>query len=357
MFLMNKMKVIRKSLMLLILSVCFLELTAQEKHVIFIQNENKQPFYVQLNGQTFSSTNSGFLILSQLVIGKYYLITGFPKNIYPEQKFIVDIEKYDKEFSLKKITDKDFVLVDMIDNVTLNAEKEASVIINREAEVKKPIVKKDTVAVVPEIKKEVVAEKADVAINAPVTAAAATPPVSAPAIITAPVMINTKANPKIVKIFEKVSATGVDLIFIDKTNTKTDTVAVYIPASGEKPLTRVAEPVKPTPVKATVPLDFPAVSSKPAATNEDFLKTRLDMAGATTEEEMLRAAKLSLKNKTYTTEQIKNLGVLFLSEKGKLRFFEIAKPSVSDSSQFATLQNQFTQPELAEKFNSLNKKD
>jgi len=247
----------------------------------------------------------------------------------------------------------------MIDNVTLKPENSTNVVINSETENKKAVAVDDTAATTtPLAKKDTLLAQA--AADIPAGNNLITPP-AANSTTMAIVVPPKTSNPNfiILKTFERISSTGIDLIYVDKTNIKADTIAIYIPsaeAKGSKPLTKVAEPVKPSPVKVTIANDV-AVAAKPEATNEDFLKTRLDMAAAATEEDMLKAAKLSFKNKMYTTEQIKNLGVLFLNEKGRLRFFEIAKPSISDINHFAMLQNQFTQPDLIDKFNSLNKKD
>ena len=59
--------------------------------------------------------------------------------------------------------------------------------------------------------------------------------------------------------------------------------------------------------------------------------------------------------KCFTTEQIKNLGVLFLTDSGKYTFFETAKPHVSDVENFNKLSSQFTSTQFIEKFNLLIK--
>ncbi len=341
------MKMIIKAGILGVLVSCFVKVSAQEKHVIFIQSENKQQFAVQLNGQSYPSTASGFLILSQLLSGKYYLVTSFPKEIYPEQKFIVDIEKYDKEFTLKKNGEKDFVLVDMIENKIVGTEKEQETVAKTEVAENKPAATKiDTAAIVAVAVKE---DSAVQQIQQPVIISQATQPVQQPSTVL-------PATGTVIKTFEKVAASGVDLIYIDKTNAKNDTIAIFIPTSTSKPLIKVAEPVKPTPVTVKPTADNVA-TTKPTAGNDGFLKTRSDMAAAANEEDMLRIAKLAFKTKTYTTQQIKNLSVLFLSEKEKFRFFEMAKSNISDNNEFPSLQSQLSQPEIIEKFKSLIKKD
>ena len=74
------------------------------------------------------------------------------------------------------------------------------------------------------------------------------------------------------------------------------------------------------------------------------------MAAATTNEFMLVTAKNYFKIKCYTIVQIKNLGVLFLSEESRLQFFETAKPFLSDPENYPSLESQFIKPESIEKF-------
>ena len=87
--------------------------SAQEKHFIFIQTDNNQAFYVQLNGKLFSSSASGYMIIPKLVQGKYNIVVGFPLNIYPEQSFECLVESKDMGFSLKNFGDKGWGLFNL----------------------------------------------------------------------------------------------------------------------------------------------------------------------------------------------------------------------------------------------------
>jgi Domain of unknown function (DUF4476) len=128
-------------------------------------------------------------------------------------------------------------------------------------------------------------------------------------------------------------------VYVDKSNDKAvDTVAIFIP------------------LNATVQ---PAVTTKPTpcnvlATENDFYKLRLDMAASTTEDAMLLAATKALEKKCYTVTQIKNLGVLILSEENRYKFFSIAKPHISDVENFSTLSTQFNLPEYIQRFKMLS---
>ena len=89
------------------------------------------------------------------------------------------------------------------------------------------------------------------------------------------------------------------------------------------------------------------------ATDEDFYKTRLNIAAATTENAMMLAAKNAFKSKCFSTEQVKNLSVLFLKDEGKYSFFEAAYPFVTDSEQFNTLESQLTDEYYINRFKAM----
>lgn len=78
------------------------------------------------------------------------------------------------------------------------------------------------------------------------------------------------------------------------------------------------------------------------ATENDFLKIRKKMVAEDNDDDMIKAAKKIFKTRCFTTEQIKNLGTLFLKDEGKYSFFETAYPFVSDSDLYYTLENQMS---------------
>ena len=369
------MKSLIKVLVLLIFIASVSGLKAQQqKHFVFIQSENKQPYSVQLNGMTYSSTKSGYLIISQLLPGKYYFTVGFPKNQYPEQKFIVDINISDPGigYSLKQFPEKGWGLFNIVDFSTVMADNAATAVqkdtlvtatvktdtarLISEKAIEKPAASN---AVAPALKSTVdattVAASNTVAAGAAAVAStiAVTTTANKPAAVkdTVATLKNTAveasvktvvpvktaantANKKVIKSFELISGTSVDQIYVDKSRKKIDTIAIFIPL---------------LPKTDTVPA---VKKCQLLATEDDFHKIRLDMASATTNGLMLSVAKNYFKAKCYTVEQVKNLGVLFLSEESRLQFFEMAKPFISDAENYPALRSQFINPDWREKFNA-----
>jgi hypothetical protein len=300
-------------LSILLFSSCSF-VTAQERHFIYIQSNNNQPFYVNLNNTIYSSTASGYVNISQLLQGKYYLTIGFAKNIYPEQKFIVDIEEATPGlgFSLMQKNNTNWYLSNYITNEIINSDNEIK--ISTENVVKKEVVK-------------------------------SIPPVIVPA---------TVAIQNIIKSFEKKSSQGVDLIYIDQSNSaKPDTITIFIAANIAE--TETANPS--SSASPIIPVNSKQIQEncKYVANNEDFFKLRLDMAAANTEEKMLVTAEKSFAAKCFLTGQLKNLSVLFLSEENRLQFFQLAQYHVADSENFSSLQSQFANQSTRAKFNTLLK--
>jgi hypothetical protein len=89
------------------------------------------------------------------------------------------------------------------------------------------------------------------------------------------------------------------------------------------------------------------------ATDNDFFKLRRNMAAKPTDEAMVDEAKKFFKNKCYTTEQIKNLGALFLTSAGKYLFFDAAYMRVSDQEQFASLKSEIKDEYYLRRFKAL----
>ncbi len=101
-----------------------LSIQAQQNHFIYIQADNKQPFYVKLDKKIFSSSVSGYLILSKLKTGVYDLLVGFPQNEWPEQSIQCKIEDTDLGYLLKNFGDNGWGLFNLQSlNIVMSADK------------------------------------------------------------------------------------------------------------------------------------------------------------------------------------------------------------------------------------------
>lgn len=89
------------------------------------------------------------------------------------------------------------------------------------------------------------------------------------------------------------------------------------------------------------------------ASNDDFLRLRKKMAAENNKDEMLKVAKKVLGTKCFSTEQVKNLSFLFLSDQGKYEFFDAAYPFTSDSNEYKSLVSQLKDPYYVNRFKAM----
>ncbi len=98
----------------------------------------------------------------------------------------------------------------------------------------------------------------------------------------------------------------------------------------------VAPPVtEPAPKKETQSL--PNSNCKDFATEDDLIKLRRKMASQRKDEQMVEEAKKVFRNKCFTSAQLRNLSVTFLTDEGRYRFFDAALPYVTDFANFKSL--------------------
>ncbi|MEO5966709.1 MAG: hypothetical protein ABIP69_00490, partial [Ferruginibacter sp.] len=74
---------------------------AQDQHFVYLQTENKQPFYVILKSVTYNSSASGYLIIPKLLNDTYNITVGFPKNEFPKQALSFVVNNNDLGYLLK----------------------------------------------------------------------------------------------------------------------------------------------------------------------------------------------------------------------------------------------------------------
>ncbi|MBC7720844.1 MAG: DUF4476 domain-containing protein [Pedobacter sp.] len=153
-------------------------------------------------------------------------------------------------------------------------------------------------------------------------------PIAASVVDQLPTTVNNTTEYVITKTSSKTSPDGLSEIYVDNK----DTISIFIPKTNN-------------PITLTQ-----SVKNCTIATNDDFLRTRLQMAAATTEADMMTAASLAFANKCFSVEQVKNLSALILTEENKLSFFLSAKKTIYDAQNFASLQAQLSKPSLIQQF-------
>ncbi len=386
----------------------FVSASAQQTHFIYIQTNDKQAFYIKLNNTIYSSTASGYLIVSKLVDSTYTFSVGFPKGEWPQQNFSCVIDKNDEGYLLKNFGDKGWGLfnlqtldVTMAGNVAKDknitrVERTDSFSNMLSAVVNDPGIKQTEVAK-PEPKPEV--QQDNIQPTQDTQAVAAVQPVTEKPVT----VIKPAAKSTIIKLLDKTNADGTELVYLDFDGEKKDTIRIFIPADKTSSATHqdntavaispvvestppavISAPAKQEPTLAAqdkkfidmqVPVSNPKQDSslpaqqvvstnttkasitntncKNVASEEDFLRLRKKMAGADDDDAMVNTAKKVFTAKCFTTSQVRNLGFLFLSDKGRYRFFDMAYSYVSDPENFASLQSQLSDQYFLNRFKAM----
>ena len=96
-----------------ILFFCTLQTFSQQEYFVYLQTDNNQAFYIRINNNVYSSTSSGYLILSKLPDSTANVTTGFPKNVFPEQQFNIPVNHKDAGYLLKNFGDKGWGLFNL----------------------------------------------------------------------------------------------------------------------------------------------------------------------------------------------------------------------------------------------------
>ena len=215
--------------------------------------------------------------------------------------------------------------------------------------------------------------------------------VSKPAIVAADAILKTYQNE---------GTSGIDLVYIDGKDGNNDTIRIFIskeaveakpavvsPVVNEKPPTRnTGDPrfLDMAVYPKSVPGDAQAVQNqqttkdssasvakmdsakielpemvatnpncKAVATDEDLVKLRKKVITKRDEDEMVMIALKEFKTKCYSTEKIRNLSYIFLTEKGKYSLLDAAYPYVYDPGNFRQLNELFTDTYYINRFQAL----
>ncbi len=245
------MKYLQTGLFLFLL-LFFSAAKSQQNYFIYIQTENKQPFYIKLDNKVYSSTGTGYVLLSKLKEGVYDMAIGFPKSEWPEQFIRCTIENKDVGYLLKNFGEKGWGLFNLQTlDVAMATGKEKKIIVKVETKsdefsnllsdvVNDPSIKqvepvKETPKPPPlkEIKKE-------------------EPQVSTEAALTTNTDTISSGNAQVSSIIKRTllnkNPEGTEMVYTATSNGITDTVTIFIPlikttAAQQQKNVPVAEPI------------------------------------------------------------------------------------------------------------------
>jgi hypothetical protein len=410
-----------KYLLQIVLLTFFLNtVSAQEKHFVFIQSDNKQPFYVSINGKIYSSTASGYVIIPKQTEGEYNAIIGFAGNSFPEQSFKYVIDKKDLGFNLKNFGDKGWGLFNLQTlAVTMAGEvgpNVARAVVEKPNEEYKPEITFEKKKEKPVAKAEPAPEVkpvTDNAVNKETVTMAQTTQKSDPAPPTkknnddlaktteAGVASTSKpATDDVKKVSEVKGSMGTYLTYVDGSEKGKDTIQVIIPKNNKKNSANTSDEVKTpdasnsavassgssgttnsnsnnsgdlrflnmdmkkskTETSATSS-DAPASVTQPinsvcknVASDDEVARLRRKMALQANDDKMINEAKKVYRNNCLTTRQVKALSTLFMSDEGRYRFFDASYNHTADAEVYSSLQTEFIDPYFINRFKAMLRK-
>lgn len=333
------------------------------QHYLFIEAEGQQPFYIKRGSETYSSTASGFLILSKLTVKELDFIIGFPNKLYPEISFKVNGLDHDRGFLLKQNQDKGWILLDRAG---------AGIIAGG--------------AVTPQVLSAVAGNSsagfADLLADATGDKSLLEKNNYAPAPVTKPVVVNSKTNsnsnsikktqsqqlppkPKswgiIRSIVQSDDSTAMRITYFEKNAKENwDTIFVEI----EKPLKSISPlGIEPVISQSNQPVESPVsflekatvqVNNKvenflstdcinPIALPKDVREVQRKMSKSASLDEQIATASKAMTERCFTTRQVRELGTVFWEEQQRLIFFARVRKWVSDPALYGELEQSFLQ--------------
>jgi len=332
-----------------------------------------------------SSSAPGYIIIAGLADSTYTFALGFPRNEWPEQNVTLSVKESDAGYILKNLPGKGWGLQNLQTSQVLMPLKNAE---NRE-----DIESKDSGDAFSMILAAVVN---DPSIARRLTLKTDIQPVerSKEQKIEEGSVKEVKTFPgkvEIIRFRYEVNEEGVNITYLDQVNEGIDTIRLFIPLVRSNEL---EEPEKEKerlkPVKANtgetrfIDMELQNPNSKPdsaamaalsrnaedstgkkikgikknsvcrnTASYDDFVNLRKLMAAELDYKDMIKVAGKKFKVNCYTTEQIKNLGSMFLTDEGKYKFYVAAYPFVSDAQNFVALEHDLIDTIFIKKFKAI----
>lgn len=379
---------------------------AQNFRFIYIQTENHKPFYVKMGDHGISSSASGYLIIPRLTEGTYKITVGLAQSISPEFSFTVNLKETDAGYLIKSDADQGWYIVDLhtMEPVTIDVQLSSlkgREVVNRKdefARILSEVVNDSTIREINVFAKQgAITVRAEAAGGQNITLVR-----PEPAIISNPVIVN-ESKPAVSKLDQHFTPEGLWATYLDNE----DSVTIFMAVSGVKTKVVLEDKLdtllivkKQTDSMRNIRFidmdlqnpnqqadsgtlwkgDFVIKEKKNAAANgmainkqdsvganlvqenakctktateSDFLQLRNAMAAEKTGSDMQKLAVTEFRSTCFSTEQVKNLGVLFITAEERYKFYVAAYPYVLDAANFSTLENQLADSYYITRFKAM----
>ena len=391
-----------------LLLLCAFAAQAQDLHFIYIEAEYQKSFYVKMDGQTIPSSASGYIILPRLTQGGYKSYIGFPKTELPELVINFIVNDVDVGYLIKNDTDQGLYIVDLQTKKMVSTQRQWPAVKNTVkskdefARILSEVVNDSSINEITVFKKPVeviVKPEENETLNT-------SKGVQQQVVIenTPEVIADNKVA--ISKLEQKNTSEGLSVTYTDNS----DTIDVFMPVNKKQTQTEKEEKIelliipkkqeeagkevkfinmelqnpnqqpdsgaikkddfvitqkkntvdndagmkqRDSVVKLKTPKKNVISKCKKTATQIDFLNLRKKMAAQKSEADMRMLAGKQFNSACFTTEQIRNLGVLFITEEERYKFYLSAYSYVFDAENFSTLEIQLVDSYYINRFKAM----
>jgi len=346
------------------------------QHYVFIEAEGQQPFYLKKGGDTYSSSATGFIILSKINSKDIDFIIGFPNKLYPEVSFKILGVQQDRGFALRQLEGKGWVLVDrqtasviaggVVDSrQTLSSTTSSSTgfaDLLADATGDKTLLEKSTIITVPAEKTSTIGAKPKQNILAAKSQPSAKQP-NKPAslgVVRSYIQLEDSSLLRIA-YFEKGAKNNWDTIIVEiekRLNTPLPSKPLILnntPTSSPGLSSSSKEAVVDLPKQSAVVVES-VDCSHPVALPKDVRELQRKIAKASSLEEQIEVAVKAFNERCYTTKQVKELGAIFWEEQNRLTFYTRLRNYVADPSLYGELEQSFLQEASKKAFRDMLKK-
>lgn len=346
---------------------------AQQNYFIYLQSENKQPFYVKLDKQVLSSSVTGYLIIPKLADGDYNLGVVFPRSGVPEQEIVCRVDKKDAGYLIKNFGDNGLGFANIQTQEVIMGGKSLVQSAGPPKEIMDDPFSNMLAWVVndPRIKEKDEPDVNDVAVKAPevkeqeVKEQEVKEPEVPPSgrndekgqvirIEDSSALYKAVELSVVKRTYRKKTSDGIEMVYVDVYGDKRDTIRIFMPV--ENPEEKKPVEIKKDTTAATRPVVLTGMINsdcKNFAVEDDVARLKKKISAETDVDEMIRLAKRTFKTKCFSTAQVRDLGTIFLRDEGRYQFFDAAYPWVSDTDNFPSLQNQLTEEYYINRFKAM----
>lgn len=284
-------------------------LLAQPKYFIAIDADDAKPFSVKIGKKIYPSDPYGHLVMASLKDTTHQLVISFPGNRYPVQRFEVVLGRQDRGFSLKRVDEKNYVLLDW---------QGGAPVVNRTYSPSR----------IPDL-----------------PAAGGTPNAFArlmAAVVNDPAFIVDIPDTRdaVASVERKALPAA-----IPATVTKMDSPAVK--------LSRAAGVINPDTVNRKAIAG--TVRCRQTAVTAEVDKLRIELLGAGSVEKQLDLSHKFFEQRCVHTAQVRALSELYFTDEHRYQFFALAYPYVTDPSLYRTLERFFSDQQVILRFRTMLK--